>query len=608
MRLGLDFGTTNSSIALFDGSKLFRIQLDPANDNPYVLPSLLYIDRKYKAVVGTQAAKEYLRRETGRPVRWEKRDIGEIDVMAAGRGGSYIHYVQTVHAMIDVAANGRLLQSVKTGLRDPNYEGTQIFDQFYTIDELISIILRSLKVSAERHLGGECSNVVIGRPVQFSDDPRVTDRGEEILFKAAQFAGFDNIRFQMEPIGAAHLYHRSSSSREIALVFDFGGGTLDLTVAEVGGTLEPKILSTRGVLVGGDDLDRRIMRSLLKYFGAESRIEGDHPFPPHILEMLSGWQTMPDLSRPRYWKLIKDLKKTSSDPKAINALETLVSQNLGFKLLAEIERAKRRLSEAPVTTLDFVHGDIEIHEKITREKFEGMIHEEIQLVEEGIRRVVADAGLKPSQVDVVLRTGGTSAVPVFTRLLATVFGKEKLREMDLLTSVVGGLAVVAHGDGGWKLSYTTRYAMTRIPLISSIRVDSGKPYEQYDMRLGAECYIDHPFTLSRVPLTLNGLPAIRTANLDKNAFTGDFLRFHLNEASRVYVAYHASATSLPEWLRSFTPERMHMEVLDQWGAARIFEVYSKDFPSGTVVLGGNHARGYGGDVFLNYLVAVRRLT
>ena len=76
---------------------------------------------------------------------------------------------------------------------------------------------------------------MIGRPVRFSDDPAVTARAEEILYKAARLAGFDDVRFQMEPIGAAFLYHARTPERTRALIFDFGGGTLDLTVADLGG-------------------------------------------------------------------------------------------------------------------------------------------------------------------------------------------------------------------------------------------------------------------------------------------------------------------------------------------------------------------------------------
>jgi hypothetical chaperone protein len=260
MNLGIDFGTTNSSVARFDGNKLFRLGIDPANDNPNVLPSLIYIDRAHRAVVGTKAAMEYLDHETGRVVNWEQRRVGEIDVVAAD-----MSYVQDVHVLVDTAAHGRLMQYVKTALRDPTYQGTQVFDRFYPVDELIALILRPLKQMAERAFNEECRGVVLGRPVRFSDDPAVTARAEEILFKAARWAGFQDIRFELEPVGASFFYHRSAPQRQTAFIFDFGGGTLDLTVAQVGGTprVPPRILATHGVLVGGDDLDMRDRKSVV---------------------------------------------------------------------------------------------------------------------------------------------------------------------------------------------------------------------------------------------------------------------------------------------------------------------------------------------------------
>jgi hypothetical chaperone protein len=85
-----------------------------------------------------------------------------------------------------------------------------------------------MKQRAEKQLGDSCDSVVLGRPVRFSDDPAVDARAEEILFRAARFAGFQDITFQREPIAAAHLYHITAPTRQHALVFDFGGGTLDL--------------------------------------------------------------------------------------------------------------------------------------------------------------------------------------------------------------------------------------------------------------------------------------------------------------------------------------------------------------------------------------------
>ncbi|MEW5719305.1 MAG: Hsp70 family protein, partial [Chloroflexota bacterium] len=338
MRLGIDFGTTNSSVARYDGAQLFRLGIDPANDNPNVLPSLIYVDRAHRAVIGTRAALEYLKHETGRTVRWEERRVGEIDVVAAD-----MSYVQTVSVLVDTAAHGRLLQYVKTALRDPTYQGTQIFDRFYTLDELIALILYPLKRMAEQAFAEECTGVVIGRPVRFSDDPMVTERAEEILFKAARWAGFHDVRFELEPVGATYHYHRAAPRRQTAFIFDFGGGTLDLTVAEVGGSLPPRILVTHGVLVGGDDLDRRVMQSLRKYFGVQPRDDRE-PVPPHLLDLLDNWQTMPLLSRPANLKLLDELK-AHCDTDALAALRTLATQNLGFQLFRVIEQTKKQLSD-----------------------------------------------------------------------------------------------------------------------------------------------------------------------------------------------------------------------------------------------------------------------
>jgi len=156
-------------------------------------------------------------------------------------------------------------------------------------------------------------------------------------------------------------------------VFDFGGGTLDLAVAEVGGAAAPRILATRGVLVGGDDLDSRIMQSLFRHFGADSRTLDDRPFPAQVLECLLTWQTMPELTRPYYRGLLADLKRTSTQPRAVGALETLVSRNLGYRLFTEIERVKKVLSTQTAARLDFEYGDIRIHRLITRGQFEAMI-------------------------------------------------------------------------------------------------------------------------------------------------------------------------------------------------------------------------------------------
>ncbi len=504
---GLDFGTTNSALAFYDGQTLHRPQLDLSGDNPAVLPSLLYIDRQQQAMVGTAAAQQYLQRETGRQATWEKRYVGEIDVVT-----SEASYVQSVHVLVDTGAYGRLLQYVKTALRDPGYDGTQVFDRFYTVDELIAHILKSLKVSAERQLQVDCKQVVLGRPVKYSPDAVVSERAQEIMYKAARLAGFDTIGFEMEPIGALYFYHRTSPKRELALVFDFGGGTLDLTLAEVGGATPPNILATLGVLVGGDDLDKRIMQSLFKYFGGVAA-RGHRAVPPYLLDFLENWQTMPLLSRPHMLKMLDQYR--ADNPAGIEALLTLVTRNLGFQLFREIEQAKIHLSSTHLAQLKFDHANIHIREALTRLKFEELIAPEIEAVETGVQQILREANLEPDRVDVVLRTGGTSAVPVFSEMLSDLFGHNKLRSLELLTSVVGGLAIAAHEERGSFPKYEVIYPKDLASVFGVIRSDLRNDYEPYQFRIGAQCYLDYPYTLSRIPADLSALPALRLAQADK---------------------------------------------------------------------------------------------
>lgn len=596
MRLGIDFGTTNSSISHYDGDKLHRVVLDPQSDNPHVLPSLIYINRAQHAAVGTAAAAEYLSHETGRLAHWERRRIGEIDVVAAD-----MSFVRTVHAMVDTAAQGRLLQYIKTALRDPTYEGTQVFGRFYTADELIAVLLSALKERAQQAFGADSDAVVIGRPVRFSDSPAITARAEEILYKAARWAGFREIGFELEPVGAAYHYHRTAPERQTAFIFDFGGGTLDFTVAQVGGGASPQILGTHGVLVGGDDLDRRIMQSLHSHFGADARLDGKPVLPPYLFDWLDNWQSMPILSRPDYVRLMDEGMRASTDRKAIAALRALVTRNLGFKLFREIEHAKKSLSEKWVTPLRMNEEAIELEVTLTRRDFERLISRQVKKVEEGVSTALELANLRPAQVDVVLRTGGTSAVPVFRGLLERIFGEQKIADIDLLTSVVGGLAVVAHEGGGSKPHYVERYNSIETPAPGSIRVKATRPGERYEFRIGAKCYTDHDYTLLRIPVELSGLPAIRTAQEDKASTSKFFCQFILAHPTRVYVAFDSAVQVLPEWLRAFAPQEMQV-VVDQFGTERLLKVFASEFPPGNVQLGGSRAKGVQGDVFMNYLV------
>lgn len=606
MRLGIDFGTTNSAVALYDGTRLVPVEIDPTGDPTDILPSLIYVARDHHHFLGLEAMREYARRETGRPVFWKRKLIGEFEVTVAGMGSSPIVFWQEAYALYDEAALGRLLQSVKTALRDGAYQGTQIFDRFYTLDQLIVILLRALKERAERQMKQPCTDVILGRPVRFSENPTTDRRAEEILYKAARWAGFEDIRFQAEPVGAMYLYHTSTAERRRVLVFDFGGGTLDFTVADVGAGIEPHILATHGVLVGGDDLDREIMRHLLKYFGAGVKL-GNAPFPYEILDLLLSWQTMPEVSRPEFHEVLYDFRTKSSNPKAILAVEKLISHKLGFSLFKEIERAKKQLSTTSSATLTFRHDPIHIHETITRNQFERMIAEEVKKVAEGLDFTLEKAGVSPDEIDVVLRTGGSSLVPVFIDMLVKRFGEEKIKEIDPLTSIVGGLAIAAQQEIGQIPVYAARYPNEDEieSLITGIQVESGKPVETYLIQVGERVYTEMESEFMRIPVELSRLPTLRLTQSDYENKSDTYLEFTLKQPVTLYVAFTATAVTLPNWLQSFELTAFEILTADPWYGLKRFNVYRRDFPAGKVTLGGTQAEGFSGKVNLNSIIIVQ---
>jgi hypothetical chaperone protein len=167
------------------------------------------------------------------------------------------------------------------------------------------------------------------------------------------------------------------------------------------------------------------------------------PFRAHMFEMLFSWQNMVELSQPQYSKIIKQANN-GSDPLGAQRLDALVNQKLGFKLLQELERVKIGLSSTYYMLLKFLEGDLRLNETILRSQYERLIQEEVDLVDSAIDELMAKSGLEPHQIHAVLRTGGSSEIPVFIEVLAERFGAERIKEINPFATIVGGLAVKWH--------------------------------------------------------------------------------------------------------------------------------------------------------------------
>lgn len=461
MRIGLDFGTTNSGAALYDGRRVHLFPLDPAEPMPTVMRSVLYITRDHQVLVGREAIETYYQQNIGRPSRLVRQRVGEIEITQADVGSVKGYptgpttFVLDVYAMVDELTPGRMLRSLKSGLAS-DFEGTTIFGRFYSLEELISRFLLEVRQRVERETGETVSGVVLGRPVHFAGSQGESDdrRAEERLRNAAREAGFRDISFELEPVAAALQYEQTSRQPVNVVVFDLGGGTLDITVIRLGDPRGRLVFATGGVDVAGDVFDRRIIAgALLHHFGRGSTIRmragaGDDvesPFPSRYTEALLSWQTALELNSPETLRFLRTSQAASSDPRALRALESLVIDNYVMRLYDEVEQAKIGVSSAPIAAVT-LHGEgIDIWQPITRSQFESLISADVARIESCLLETLTCSGLSLSELDVIVRTGGSAQIPCLIKMLGRLFGAQKVVLSEVFSGVTAGLAIRAYG-------------------------------------------------------------------------------------------------------------------------------------------------------------------
>lgn len=413
---GLDFGTTNSALAVNEEGAVRVIDADPFNPSGKTLRSILFFDKKKKVYAGQEAINQY----------------------------------------IEDDATGRLMQSIKTFLTSKTFDVTVVNGRPYQLDDLVAIILRILKDRGEADLEREVDTVVLGRPAIFSEDQEIDDLAERRLQSAASKAGFKNISFQFEPVAAALAFEATlpPGKESIILVGDFGGGTSDFTVIKLRGgctnvhNRKEDILSLGGVYLGGDTFDSRIMwHRLVSYYGLNTRFRGMREqwleVPRHIFLMLCRWHLIPQLRDKKQREAIRQIKARSDDPEKLERLEDLIDQNYGFRLFQAIEKAKCEISAMPSSRIVFREGLSSINVEILRSKFEEMIFEDVVRIDSCIDETVRQSGLRNGDIDAVFITGGSSHVPCIRDIFEGRFGKDKIRTADAFTSVVYGLGLTA---------------------------------------------------------------------------------------------------------------------------------------------------------------------
>jgi hypothetical chaperone protein len=438
LKVGIDFGTSNSGVAIYRGDKVHILPIDSKNLVPEVVKSILYITQDYQNFIGQEAVELYYKHNINRQRRFVKKWTGEIDYR-----GSDMHYVRDIYVYIDELQPGRLLQFIKTALRSEKYQGTQVFERYYSLSDIISAYLLALKKHAETLLGEEIVGVTMGRPVKFSQDPEQDQKAQNTLLQAALEAGFRQVDFELEPVAAA-LYHELSLNKpQNVLIFDFGGGTLDLTIMRLGDPNHRNVYASGGISIAGSDFDRAIIeKRMLPHFG-KSLVQHD----PEILSLIQtvpDWAALPELSTPRAKAELERAIQAGEAPVRLKALESLIFNDLAFSFYNMVEATKITLSSRGVAVASMQEKDLDIWELYTRAQFEKDIREHREQIEQVLMDTVSASGLELGQIDAVVKTGGSSNIPAFSLILERIFGSDKVNASDVFNSVTAGLAIKAH--------------------------------------------------------------------------------------------------------------------------------------------------------------------
>jgi hypothetical chaperone protein len=405
---GLDFGTSNTALAWSDGTVA---ALQPHAAQPRLFRSVLFFpEDEREAFTGAAAIDRYLE---------------------------------------DPA--GRFIQSVKSFLHQASFRSTMVKGRVYTVEELVALLLKRVREAA-----GNPTRVVLGRPAVFSPEPEADALAEQRLRRAAGMAGFEEVVFLIEPIAAALAYEASLDHDELVLVADFGAGTTDFTLMRLGpsrrGGTDRKgdVVGSTGVRIGGDRFDGEVMRHrLLGHFGAGTTYSTGPfsqkrlPVPQHLMSKLLTWHDMSFIREKSTLELLDQMLATSENVAAVQALEDLVKENLGYRLFRVIEQAKVDLSARERTELVFEEARIRVREPLTRGDFEAASAELLTELGATTDRLLADCGVSRADVDAVFLTGGSSQIPAVRRLYAGRFGEGRVRSGEAFTSVAEGLGRAA---------------------------------------------------------------------------------------------------------------------------------------------------------------------
>ena len=373
--IGIDLGTTNSVVAVMEGGQPVVI---PNQEGARTTPSVVGFAKSGERLVGQVAKRQAVTNPENTVYsikRFMGRRLGEVNEEM-----KMVPYKVTRETGDDVRVD--------------------ISGKKYSPPEISAMILNKLKEAAESYLGEKVTKAVITVPAYFNDSQRQATKD------AGKIAGLEVMRIINEPTAAALAYGLDKKKDETIAVFDFGGGTFDISILEVGdGIVEVK--STNGdTHLGGDNIDQRIIDWIVEEFRKENGVE---------------------LSRDQM--ALQRLKEAAE--KAKIELSTLLETEINL----------------PFITAD-ASGPKHLVMKLTRARFEQMVEDLLMRSSGPCKQALTDAGLNPSQIDEVVLVGGSTRIPRVQQIVRDLFGREPHKGVNPDEVVAIGAAVQGGVLGG----------------------------------------------------------------------------------------------------------------------------------------------------------------
>lgn len=455
--IGVDFGTSNSAAAWFDGKDVHLIRLE---DSGVLMPTATHLDQNLVTVTGEEAVKQYIEDNRDRTVELTPEIIGKASLLVSeggtdGSGSQPETSTENIYGLPlkDRGMKGRLFRGIKRLLGNADIKRLLVFDHPFRLVALITPVLLRIREALEQSLGKITTNVHVGHPVNFEGhDQFRNDLALSRLKEAYQHASFTDISFYPEPLAAtlSYFHDRSHGNRGKVLTVDFGGGTLDLSVMDYN-DLNFSVLATAGLPLGGDHIDQLIFSELLFPLLGKGEIwtrvkdgqtiSSSFPFE-EFEDKLLNWPVTYTLNQNHYRsKLVDCIKQGGLLGEKFQRLDDLITHNHSYLVFQAIKDAKALLSTEQETILDIPELDISV--VFTRADLDRIMTDMLVQIRQIVEKVLDDAGLKVMDIDLVIRTGGSSLISAVKEELVEMF-PGKVTEHDPFTSVAAGLAIASY--------------------------------------------------------------------------------------------------------------------------------------------------------------------